>query len=103
MQTFILSFLLSVFFLPFGVFADVPGFGTKEPVWTQDPNKALNVSWIDNDGNPIRDGMYGIVQNPSLEDPSSIDGVISNVKIDTHGGALDATMKLIQIIINYAL
>ncbi|MDR0369295.1 MAG: hypothetical protein LBH96_01850 [Candidatus Peribacteria bacterium] len=62
----------------------------------------MNISAIDS-SNPIRDGMHGMVRNPSIEDPSSIDGVISDVKIDTHSGALDATMNLIHIVINYTL
>lgn len=106
MKKLFLSLFLTVcggFLLSFWTYADVSGFWTKDPIWNQDPDKALNVTWIDDTGNPIRDGMHGMVHNPSTEDPSSIDGVISNVKIDSHSGALDATMNLIQIIINYAL
>ena len=93
---------LGILLIPFGICMGLPEFRTKDPIRNQDPNKALNVSQID-EKNPIRDGMYGMIENPSLENPSTIDGVIVPVRIDSHGSALDETMRLIQIIINYTL
>jgi hypothetical protein len=50
----------------------------------------------------MREGMYDMIHNPT-GDTSSVGGVISKVEIDSHTVALEEIMKLIQIIINYAL
>ena len=78
--------------------------GKKNMIWNREENRALNVSWMEGNSIPIREGMYDIIHNPT-GDPSSVGGVIdyNNTEIGTHKTALDATMALIQIVINYAL
>jgi hypothetical protein len=70
------------------------------PKWrTTDSENVLSTGRLD--GNVIRDGMYDIVHNPA-GDPYEVQGVITD-KIEDHQGAINATMHIIQTIINYAL
>lgn len=89
----IISFL-SVFYITSYCSAALDGL-KKDTIWNQEQHKAIVEVTSDN---PIRDGMYWTINN----DPSSVQGVIDD-KIETHSWALDSTMNLIQIIINYSL
>ena len=86
--------VLLAFFFTFGSSVALE-LWSKAPIWNQEAHKAV-VEIAST--NPIRDGMYWTINN----DPSSVDGIIDD-KIETHSGAMDSTMRLIQIIINYAL
>lgn len=104
MKKSLLIFLVLVSFLSlfggnmFQVFAVPTMSSTPPPIWTTGADHVLSTGRLN--GNVIRDGMYDIVNNPDGE--HEVKGVITD-KIDNHQGAIDATMHIIQTIINYAL
>ena len=100
MKKYLASFLLLLSLGTFSVMqvSALKWFWESSPIINQDPNKALNVTWLD--GEPIRAGAYDMTNNPV---DGEIQGIINQDQIETHEGALQATLKLIQIIINRSL
>jgi len=89
------------------VYADPFSLGGVPPIFNQDPDQALNTTSIPEGEDPIRNGMYWVVN--SSDDPENahvINGVIgadSADKLDDHMSAVGKVMSLIQIVINYTL